>query len=955
MSLELTVASAVAIASIWAFCTTPLAARLATRYGFFDLPAGYKGHAQPTPYLGGLAVVAGLIVAMLVAAGEPRRTVPLVIGVAVLWVVGTVDDRRHVSPGLRIAVELGLSTGLWGLGLGWQLGLGSGLDLVLTCLWIVAVVNAFNLFDNMDGASSSMALVVAVGATVLGIVHSDTWVAGTGAALAGSCLGFLPYNLARPHARIFLGDGGSMPLGFGVAAVVMIGASEAAAEWQSLVIGLMLVGIPAVDTALVVISRTRKGISILTGGRDHLTHRTRRRLRSAHAVAAALGGLQAVVSALALVAVRRGSGTVLVAVLAFLAVAGAAIVVLEAEEDRFTMRTGAVAMARRRPSQRQPWASPAYALLTALGLGAAVSPFFFGFYSSGVWIPMGLGVITLAVVGMIGRPPRLSTSGFAVLGGLVGLAIWSSASSVWAESADQAWTGGNRLVVLAAVLGLALVLVRNELRSAWLVGALATGTLAVAAWVVVKMVSADGSIFLGGRLQDPLGYINAEATVFAMGAWMCVAASERRRAALAGAGLGGAVLLSCLVLLSQSRGAALAVLVSTVLVVALLPGRRRRIFALATVAAALVVASGALLRVYSTAGEEGAIRTAGLTTVAVAVIAGALWGCVVAAHNRVLATRPGLAPRLDRAARSALISGGVAALIVALVLSGRIVGVVERQYEAFVALPQQGQTAVSTESTSSRLFSGAGTRSEFWRVALRGWEEAPLVGVGAGNYDRVWFAQRRTREDIRQPHSLELQTLSEGGLVGIVLLAVFAGGLGLGGWRLRRTAARSPLESTAAVAALGGTSVWFIHTSVDWMHLLPGVTAVALCLMAILVRWRPSEDVRRPQTARYRRFVLQSRPAKVLAAGGLAVLVVLGGASLSRQGLALFYREHAQSALAKNPAKALRDADRSLRLDDEAVPSYQLRAAALARFDRGPEAQQALLAATRKEPSDFVT
>ena len=98
-----------------------------------------------------------------------------------------------------------------------------------------------------------------------------------------------------------------MPIGFGVAALVMIGAAEAAPASQALVVGVLLVGIPALDTCLVILSRRRRGISILTGGRDHLTHRTRRQLGTARAVAMSLGAVQALVAALALFALRGGA------------------------------------------------------------------------------------------------------------------------------------------------------------------------------------------------------------------------------------------------------------------------------------------------------------------------------------------------------------------------------------------------------------------------------------------------------------------------------------------------------------------------------------------------------------------------------------------------------------------------------------------------------------------------
>ncbi len=122
------------------------------------------------------------------------------------------DDRHNLSPYLRVLVEVTIGVLLSTAGLGWKLGSGPLLDAVVTGIWVVGVVNAFNLFDNMDGAASTMALVVAAGACVLGLVTGEVWVAAGSAALCGACLGFLPHNLSSP-ARIFLGDGGSMPIG----------------------------------------------------------------------------------------------------------------------------------------------------------------------------------------------------------------------------------------------------------------------------------------------------------------------------------------------------------------------------------------------------------------------------------------------------------------------------------------------------------------------------------------------------------------------------------------------------------------------------------------------------------------------------------------------------------------------------------------------------------------------
>src|SRR5687767_14530252 len=213
------------------YWATPVAIRVAARLDFYDRPAGYKAHGRPTPYLGGAAVISGFVVAVVLLSGDWQRTLPLVTGVALLWGLGTLDDKRTVSPLVRIAAELGLAAMLWSAGLGWDLGAGAAIDVAVTAFWVVAVVNAFNLFDNMDGAAPSMAAVVAGGLSIFGVADGNTWLAVTAAALCGACAGFLPHNLTSP-ARIFLGDGGSMPIGFAVAALAMAGVADAAVEWQ---------------------------------------------------------------------------------------------------------------------------------------------------------------------------------------------------------------------------------------------------------------------------------------------------------------------------------------------------------------------------------------------------------------------------------------------------------------------------------------------------------------------------------------------------------------------------------------------------------------------------------------------------------------------------------------------------------------------------------------------------
>ena len=130
---------------------------------------------------------------------------------------------------------------------------------------------------------------------------------------------------------------------------------------------------------------------------------------------------------------------------------------------------------------------------------------------------------------------------------------------------------------------------------------------------------------------------------------------------------------------------------------------------------------------------------------------------------------------------------------------------ISKQWHAFVHLAEPGEstTPASAAATRSRLLSGAGNRYDYWRIAWHVWREHPLAGMGAGNYPRPYFERRSTTEDVQQPHSLELQVLSELGLVGAALLACLLGGVAWGAMRMRRPAARSRLARGLVTAAVG--------------------------------------------------------------------------------------------------------------------------------------------------------
>lgn len=932
MPLEARLLTGLAIAVAVVYWATPVAIRVADRFDFYDRPREYRAHSHATPYLGGAALVAGFLVALLLLASDSARSLPVVAGVLVLWAVGTVDDRRDVTWWARVLIEVALAAMLWAAGLGWELGLGGAFDLVLTAVWVVAVVNAFNLFDNMDGQSATMGLVTAAGLATLGIVEGDTWLAVGGVALAGACFGFLPHNLLAQPARIFLGDGGSLPLGFAVAALAMIGAGSAAPAWQAVALGLLLVGVPALDTALVVVSRRRRGLSVLTGGRDHLTHRARQRLRTAFAVAVALGSGQVVLSLLA-VSAARGSTVLLgsVAVL-YLVGVGVAVALIDTRIPAVPPATAAPAsiMDAVTPPRRLPWLPREAPLLVVLGVGAGVSPWLAGLYDAEVWAPIGLGLIICLLAVGIARPPRPGAPAWLALAGFAGLGLWALTSALWADSIQQAVVEANRTLALGAALGLLVLLVRDRRTALWALGAFTATAVAVEVWQVARLLGPDaGELFLGGRLNEPLGYINAQATFALLALWPLMALAEQRRSTVAaGAALSGVVVSAGLVLLSQSRGAGIAAIGSVLVVMALVPGRRRRAFGLGLALAALAVTAGPLLD-----APEG-IRSAIAGLLMAAAVAGLVWGLAVAAERQ----HGGASARA--AATGALAAAALLAVGAVALNAGSIADRVSAQYDAFVALGP----AAGGEATSSRLLTGAGNRYDYWTVAADAWRDRPVLGIGAGNYDEPYFLARKTTEDIRQPHSLVLQSLSELGLPGLALVLLLLGAVAWAAVRQRAAARASRAERGLLCAGAGMFAAWAIHTQVDWIHLLPGITAGALLAAAVLLR--PTVTPRPRVLAPTRRALL---------AAVVVLPVAVAGVSLSRQVLSQHYRGQAQERLAAgNATGAIRAADSALRLDREDLSSYYAKAAAYARLGDADGAQTVLEQAVRVERGDFL-
>ena len=236
--------------------------------------------------------------------------------------------------------------------------------------------------------------------------------------------------------------------------------------------------------------------------------------------------------------------------------------------------------------------------------------------------------------------------------------------------------------------------------------------------------------------------------------------------------------MACLAMLSQSRGTALAMLGSLIVVVALVPGRTRRVYGLLVVAGAVAARRPRpAARLRPLAGRVGIRRRSatppGARRCWPPIAAGARLGRCSRWRGSWLS--PSRAWR-SRAAQGRIVaardSGRARAGRWPAAPRSRIEHDVRNQWHAFTHLADRRAPAPARSAASqSRLLSGGGNRYDYWRIAWRVWREHPLLGVGAGNYARSYYEQRATTEDIEQPHSIELQALSELGLVGALLLA----------------------------------------------------------------------------------------------------------------------------------------------------------------------------------------
>ncbi len=238
--------------------------RIALGFKIMDVPGPRKAHKEPVPYLGGVAILIGAGVAIL--ALRPDLW-PVLLMLVYVMALGLVDDLKYLPVWLKLGGEVAIAVVAVRLGFSWHITDSSELNGAFSVLWIVGLTNSFNLLDNMDGLSSTAA---ACSLVMIAALAPST--AGLALPLAAGALGFLVIN--RPRARMYMGDAGSLMLGFGVAVGTIL-AANSTRGLHSFVILSFPVALALFDTSLVIVSRLMTGRPVQLGGQDHFSHRLR--------------------------------------------------------------------------------------------------------------------------------------------------------------------------------------------------------------------------------------------------------------------------------------------------------------------------------------------------------------------------------------------------------------------------------------------------------------------------------------------------------------------------------------------------------------------------------------------------------------------------------------------------------------------------------------------------------
>ena len=532
------------------------------------------------------------------------------------------------------------------------------------------------------------------------------------------------------------------------------------------------------------------------------------------------------------------------------------------------------------PARRRATGALARAPMTLVSLAAMVVVGWWATQDAGydvrVWAPGGIILAALLAIALFTVPNRwrsVPRSTALAAGLLAGYCAWSFLSTLWADDPGAAWTGAARTTIYLVVFVLFAGWRQRASTAGVLLGIWVAVITLLATIIAVRLAFAEDPRLLlrNGRLLEPAGYENATAALMLMGAFpaLVVAAGRRTHWGLRGLAAGATVLLACVALLAVSRGSLLATPICLAALLLVFDERLRRVLTLVPIAAAVAVAGPRIIDVTDILGQyQPPAAAAEAHAAAAAILIGAVIVALVVGLAAALETRRPASPRTARRANRI---GAVAAALLAVATLGFAVThqPLERLDSAWTSFK-----GGYTDYSGTRLGSGLGSnRYDFYRVALGAFRDAPLAGKGVDNFSETYLREGRSDETPRYPHSLELRTLSETGIIGALLLfgalgAALPAALRAGRGRFAGSAGR-----TVATGALLATAYWVVHGSADWFFEYAGLGTAAFALLGLACSLDPARD--RPLARAPRSSVRVAGRVWAAAATSVAAVFVL--------------------------------------------------------------------------------
>lgn len=586
-----------------------------------------------------------------------------------------------------------------------------------------------------------------------------------------------------------------------------------------------------------------------------------------------------------------------------------------------------------------------------------------GGYEPTTWEPsallvLGLLVATVAGLGL-GRL-RLSRPLALALGLLAAYVAFSYLSIAWAPAPGDALDGSNRALLYLLLFALFAVLPWRDWTALAALSAYALGIGVLAVVTLARLGSASQipQLFNGARLEWPIGYINGTAALLLAATVLGIALAARRELPVVLRGLLLALAAAALQLsvLCESRGWLFALPIVLILALVLTPGSGRLRLALWAVPpfAGTALALPALLDVFEQADKAktpaatlGALTRTGhhAANVALLVCAGVLVvGLALAALDRRTTVAPRAARAANRASAAMAIAAALAGIAAVLVLTHG------RPDQKVADYWNRSNGYQPTTAGASRFAAVGSNRPDFWRVALKAVAAHPLGGLGQDNWSAYYLRERRSDEQPRWTHSIELRLLAHTGIVGFLLFAGFlvaALRAALGG---RRRA--GPTAATVAAIALLPLVVWLVHGSIDWFWEIPALSGPALAFLALggasMRQLSPAST-----TAELPVMTRPARRRRIPLAAGLALLTLLAAATIALPYLGEREVAAASSGWSDDPARAFARLDRAARLDPLSSRPQLVAGVIALELGRARAAQQRFTQALSRDGGDW--